>query len=133
MRKDICMTQKYKGTGISLEFISCKEMERERKAWLCSEEEVSHLLFQALYSQNVCNLRFTFPTQFNLVKNNVTSLLFRIWTFSQPLSLPLSQRKKKPFQLFADTKTISLITRFLHLYLLPFNLNEFLRFSLHFP
>lgn len=35
VKKDICTTQKYKGTGISLDFISCREMERERKSWLC--------------------------------------------------------------------------------------------------
>lgn len=93
VRKDICTTQKYKGTDISLEFISCKEMERERKAWLCWE--VSHLLFQVLQSQNVCNFRFTFPTQFNLVQNSFTSLLFCIWMFSQPLSLLLSLSKRR--------------------------------------
>lgn len=51
VRKDSCITQKCTGTAISLGFISCKEMGRERKAWLCGREEVLHLLFGGVWFQ----------------------------------------------------------------------------------
>ena len=49
------------GTAVSLGFISCKEMGRERKPWLCGREEVLHLLFGGVEFQGSLNLPFLSP------------------------------------------------------------------------
>ena len=69
-RKDSCITQECTGTAISLGFISCKEMGRERKAWLCGREEVLHLLFGGVEFQGSLNLPFLSPLL--LPPSNVT-------------------------------------------------------------
>lgn len=43
VRKDSCITQKCTGIAISLGFISCREMGRERKA--CSVEERKSFIY----------------------------------------------------------------------------------------
>ena len=59
--KDSCVTQACTGTAISLGFISCKEMGRERKPRLCGREEVLHLLFGGVEFQRSLNLPFLSP------------------------------------------------------------------------
>ena len=59
--KDSCVTPECTGTAISLGFISCKEMGRERKLRLCGREEVLHLLFGGVEFQRSLNLPFLSP------------------------------------------------------------------------
>lgn len=59
--KDSCVTQACTGTAISLGFISCKEMGRERKPRLCGREEVLHLLLGGVEFQRSLNLPFLSP------------------------------------------------------------------------
>lgn len=69
--KDSCVTQACTGTAISLGFISCKEMGRERKPRLCGREEVLHLLLGGVEFQPFSQPSFPFssppPTQATLL------------------------------------------------------------------
>lgn len=60
VRKDSCGAQEHPGLALSLGFISCKEMGRERKAWLPTRGDVLQLLLAGVRFQCL-NLHFLSP------------------------------------------------------------------------
>ena len=66
VRKDSCITQKCTGIAISLGFMSCKEMGRDRKPWLRGREVVLHYYLEGSSfsaSTFTSSLPFLPPTQ----------------------------------------------------------------------